>query len=121
MGIVVLTVSLFQAIATLVLIVQKDNLCRDAVSVWFSTSESNNTSCTWDWGVWVGLVGIVLWFLTGLVMAVPLIQPLERPNGPRLASTQTVTYTQSPQPDGNVVVTCEVVKGTFVPNDEIKV
>mmetsp|Transcript_7702 Transcript_7702/g.17748 ORF Transcript_7702/g.17748 Transcript_7702/m.17748 type:complete len:256 (-) Transcript_7702:473-1240(-) len=78
---------------------------------------NNNTfrDCEWDWGTYVNIVSTVLWAATGALM-LWVIKPFETPPRPP-PQTQTITYTQTPQPDGGVVLSSEVVKGTYVPGN----
>lgn len=71
--------------------------------------------CSWDWGTRVNIAAVVFWFVTGCILMV-VSPPVRPPRDP--AETQTVTYTQTAQPDGTVAVTEAVVKGTYVPDEK---
>jgi hypothetical protein len=73
-----------------------------------------STTCQWDWGARTNVASVILWIMSGFLMAFvippPLMEPLQPPE------TQTVTYTKNY--DGTISEVA-IVKGIYVPNQGI--
>jgi hypothetical protein len=74
------------------------------------------STCSFGWGTKTNIAAVVCWFVAGVLM-LTLIPPPVRPD-PGPPETQTVTYTQTEQPDGTKVTTETTVKGQYVAQPE---
>lgn len=115
-GIVFLITCFFQGLTLLFL---QSNACHNNPTINNVEGQSGvdlqfNDECERDWGYNCVIASVVLWFASAVAaFAVP---PARRPErGP--PETQTVTYTETTQPDGTKAVTTEVVKGTYMPEE----
>ena len=106
--------SIFQGLTLLFL---QSNACKNNSS--FQDSEFYPDECSWDWGTSTNISAVVLWFVAGALM-LSVIPNATRPERPP-PETQTVTYTQTMNPDGTTTVTeTNVVKGTYIAGEGIK-
>jgi hypothetical protein len=110
MGMIFVVMTLFQGLTLLLL---GSNACKDngLVDLLSQDGIDYNQVCSFAWGTKVNIAAVVFWFVAGVTM-LTLVKPPTRPEHP--TETQTVTYTQTEQPDGTKVVTEEVVKGEYV-------
>lgn len=74
------------------------------------------TTCSFGWGTIVNIAAVICWLIAGILM-LKVIPPPVRPD-PGPPKTQTVTYTQTEQPDGTNVVTETTVKGQYIDPDK---
>jgi len=75
-------------------------------------------SCSFGWGTKVNIAAVLFW-LTAAALMLTVIPPPVRPHHP--PETQTVTYTQTEQPDGTKVTTETTVKGQYIEPDKTEV
>ena len=121
LGFAYLAVAVLQSIT--LIFVASDKACShlDNEYLLLSSFSSSGTvftdNCRWDWGGYLNVVAIVLWVGAAVCMVSGIPKPMELP--PPRVKTQTVTYTQTPQPDGSMVVTSEVVRGRHIPNGNL--
>jgi hypothetical protein len=76
-------------------------------------------NCSFGWGTKVNIAAVVCWFTAGVLMLTVIPPPAKPDRGP--PETQTVTYTQTEQPDGTKVTTETTVKGQYIEPDKTEV
>jgi hypothetical protein len=109
-GMVFVVMTLFQGLTLLLL---PSNACtnNELVASLAQDGIEYSQECSFAWGTKINIAAVVFWLVAGVSM-LTLVKPPTRPERP--TETQTVTYTQTEQPDGTKVITEEVVKGEYV-------
>lgn len=119
MAYVFLTMSFFQG---LTLIFLSSNGCKSNPFISTLAEEQSifySDSCSFGWGTKINIAAVVFWFIAGVLM-LTVIPPPKRPDrGP--PETQTVTYTQTEQPDGTKIQTETMIKGQYIEPDKTEV
>jgi hypothetical protein len=112
MAYVFLIMTLFQG---LTLIFLSSSACKSNPVISSLAQEESifyQQECSFGWGTKVNIAAVVFWFIAGVLM-LTIIPPPRRPaRGP--PETQTVTYTQTEQPDGTKIQTETTVKGQYI-------
>lgn len=115
MGMVFVAMTLFQGLTLLLL---PSNACKnnDIVNLIAQEDTSYDQECSFAWGTKIIIAAVICWFMAGVLM-LTAIPPPTRPEHP--VETQTVTYTQTEQPDGTKVITEDVVKGEYIEPEKV--
>lgn len=112
MAYVFLTMAVFQG---LTLIFLQSNACQSNPLLPTLAEDQSvlySNTCNFGWGTKVNIAAVVFWFVAAVLMLTVIPPPVKPDRGP--PETQTVTYTQTEQPDGTKVMTQTTVKGQYV-------
>lgn len=74
------------------------SLCRAEDNPWLSDDLHYGSDCMLDWGAWLSFVCALLWWATGMMMVLPLVEPLRVPAGRKTVPIDLTPHHQQHNP-----------------------